>query len=194
MHARHGTFGRFPGGAAAVAVAVLALAMGSAQSISAQDFRVGGGVTLPRGGSAGNAGGDIGGQVQASIELGPRTNGIGVRLDVLFAQSAAPPLSLGDAVVAGRTARTMAAAGGLFYRHEVRDFAPYLLAGGGAYGQSGMTGVALGAHGGIGVDYAGSRWRPFAEARLHRWRGDGAAVTAQQRERSLVSALVGLRF
>ena len=90
--------------------------------------------------------------------------------------------------------RTMAAAGGLFYRREVRDFAPYLLAGGGAYGQTGMTGVALGLHGGVGVDYAGSRMRPFAEARLHRWRGDEGAVTVQQRERSLISALVGLRF
>ncbi|MFN8670063.1 MAG: hypothetical protein U0164_22960 [Gemmatimonadaceae bacterium] len=194
MRTMRGSFGRLSVSAAAVAVAALSLTVGLARSLSAQDFRVGGGVTLPRAGGAGSVGSDIGGQVQASIELGPRTNGFGMRLDVLFAQSSAPPLSIGDAVVAGRTARTMAAAGGLFYRHEVRDFAPYLLAGGGAYGQSGLPGVALGAHGGIGVDYAGSRWRPFAEARMHRWRGDGAAVTAQQRERSLVSALVGLRF
>ncbi|MCC6930068.1 MAG: hypothetical protein IT359_13880 [Gemmatimonadaceae bacterium] len=194
MHAMHGSFGRLSVVAAAVAMAALALTAGTARWLPAQDFRVGGGVTLPRGANAGHAGSEIGGQVQASIELGPRTNGLGVRLDLLFAQSAAPPLSIGEAVVAGRTARTMAAAGGLFYRHEVRDFAPYLLAGGGAYGQSGMPGVALGAHGGIGVDYAGARWRPFAEARMHRWRGDGAAVTVQQRERSLISALVGLRF
>lgn len=194
MRAIRTSYGRLSAGAVTGAVAFLALTASSVRSLTAQDFRVGGGVTLPRGGSAGTTGSDIGGQVQASIELGPRTNGVGMRLDVLFAQSAAPALSIRDAVVAGRTARTMAAAGGLFYRHEVRDFAPYLLAGGGAYGQSGMPGVALGVHGGVGVDYAGSRWRPFAEARLHRWRGDGAAVTVQQRERSLLSALVGLRF
>lgn len=175
------------------AVLALLLTVTGAGSLAAQDFRVAGGVTLPRG-NAGVAGGDIGGQVQASIELGPRTSGVGVRVDVLYSQNAAAPLALSDVVVNGRTARTMAAVGGLFYRHELRDFSPYLLAGGGAYGQTGMPGVALGVHGGIGVDYAGSRWRPFAEARLHRWRGDAAAVTTQQRERSLVSALVGLRF
>jgi hypothetical protein len=157
----------------------------------AQDYRVAGGVTLPR---AGTAGADIGGQVQASMELGPRANGVGVRVDVLYSQSAASALSVGDVVFGGRSTRTMAAAGGLFYRHEVRDFTPYLLAGGGAYGQTGMAGVALGVHGGIGVDYAGARMRPFVEARMHRWRGDATAVTVQQRERSLVSALVGFRF
>ena len=180
--------------AMATAATVVLLTVVMVAPARAQDFRVAGGVTLPRGGSAGTAATDIGGQVQASMELAPRTNGFGVRLDVLYSQNAAAPLSLGDVVFAGRTARTMAAAGGLFYRHEVRDLAPYLVAGGGAYGQTGMPGVALGLHGGVGVDYAGSRWRPFAEARLHRWRGDAGAVTVQQRERSLVSALVGLRF
>jgi hypothetical protein len=88
----------------------------------------------------------------------------------------------------------MAAVGGLFYRHEVRDVAPYLLAGGGAYGQTGTNGVALGVHAGIGVDYQGARYRPFVEARLHRVHGDDGALALQRRERSLVSALMGFRF
>ena len=175
---------------AALAAALL-VAAPVATTLGAQDYRVAGGVTLPR---AGTTGSDIGGQVQASMELGPRTSGVGIRVDVLYSQTAAQAMALGDVVFGGRSMRTMAAAGGLFYRREVRDFAPYLLAGGGAYGQTGMTGVALGLHGDVGVDYAGSRMRPFAEARLHRWRGDEGAVTVQQRERSLISALVGLRF
>lgn len=177
--------------AAALFIAALAAAFFSAAPLAAQDFRVAGGVTLPRAGSNGS---DIGGQVQASMELGPRTSGVGIRVDLLYSQTSSQAMSVGDIVFGGRSMRTMAAAGGVFYRREVRDFAPYLLAGGGAYGQTGMAGVALGLHGGVGVDYAGSRMRPFAEARLHRWRGDEGAVTVQQRERSLISALVGLRF
>lgn len=171
--------------------AALLAALFVAAPLAAQDFRVAGGVTLPRAGSNGS---DIGGQVQASMELGPRTSGMGIRVDLLYSQTPSQAMSVGDIVFGGRSMRTMAAAGGVFYRREVRDFAPYLLAGGGAYGQTGMAGVALGLHGGVGVDYAGSRMRPFAEARMHRWRGDEGAVTVQQRERSLISALVGLRF
>lgn len=177
--------------AAALFIAALAAALFIAAPLAAQDFRVAGGVTLPRAGSNGS---DIGGQVQASMELGPRTSGVGIRVDLLYSQTSSQAMSVGDIVFGGRSMRTMAAAGGVFYRREVRDFAPYLLAGGGAYGQTGMPGVALGLHGGVGVDYAGSRMRPFAEARMHRWRGDEGAVTVQQRERSLISALVGLRF
>lgn len=176
---------------AALFIAALAAALFIAAPLAAQDFRVAGGVTLPRAGSNGS---DIGGQVQASMELGPRTSGVGIRVDLLYSQTSSQAMSVGDIVFGGRSMRTMAAAGGVFYRREVRDFAPYLLAGGGAYGQTGMPGVALGLHGGVGVDYAGSRMRPFAEARMHRWRGDEGAVTVQQRERSLISALVGLRF
>lgn len=176
---------------AAFRSAALVAAFFVAAPLGAQDFRVAGGVTLPRAGSNGS---DIGGQVQASMELGPRTSGVGIRVDLLYSQTSSQAMSVGDIVFGGRSMRTMAAAGGVFYRREVRDFAPYLLAGGGAYGQTGMPGVALGLHGGVGVDYAGSRMRPFAEARMHRWRGDEGAVTVQQRERSLISALVGLRF
>lgn len=154
---------------------------------SAQDFRVAGGMSLPRGG-------DIGGQVQASVEMGPRTSGFGLRVDVLYSQTPARALSIGDYVSAGQTHRTMAAVGGLFYRHEVRDLAPYLVAGAGAYDQGNGTGIALGVNGGVGIDYAGSRYRPFVEARIHRLRGDAGADLLQRRERSLVAALVGVRF
>lgn len=177
------------GATAAAAVALMALVVLGAGQAAAQDVRLGGGVTLPR-----HGGTEIGGQVQASLELGPRDAGIGLRLDVLYAQSPASAMSVGDLVFAGQSARTMAAVGGIFYRREVRDFAPYLLAGGGAYGQSGMAGVALGAHGGLGVDYSANRYRPFVEARAHRWRGDGGATALQQRERSLISVLMGVRF
>lgn len=163
--------------------------LAAAAPLAAQDFRVGGGIALPRGGS-----GSIGGQAQASIELGPQTSGVGVRLDLLYAQTSAPALSLADAVSAGQVSRTYAAAGGLFYRREVRDVAPYLLAGGGAYGQTASPGVSLGVHGGVGVDWSGNRTRPFMEARIHRLRGDAGSVALQRRERSLISALVGLRF
>lgn len=170
---------------------MLALMSGaSAAPAFGQDIRLAGGVTLPRTGN----GADIGGQVQASIELGPRTSGVGVRVDVLYAQSPRSAMSVGDLVFGGQSVRTMAAVGGLFYRHEVRDVAPYLLAGGGAYGQTGTNGVALGVHAGIGVDYQGARYRPFVEARLHRVHGDDGALALQRRERSLVSALMGFRF
>lgn len=159
--------------------------------LAAQDFRLGGGVTLPR---HGDRGAQIGGQAQASIEVGPRTSGFGLRMDVLYSQTAAPALSITDAVVGGQTVRTFAAAGGVFYRREVRDFAPYLLGGAGAYGQTATSGVSLGAHAGAGVDWSGARYRPFIEARLHRWRGDAGSVAVSSRERQLVSALVGLRF
>lgn len=162
-----------------------------AAPVAAQDFRVAGGVTLP---PAGGRGADIGGQVQASIEAGPRGSGVGVRVDLLYSQTPSQAMSVGDMVFGGQSMRTMAAVGGLFYRHEVRDFAPYLLAGGGAYGQTGTSGATLGVHGGIGVDYAGARYRPFVEARVHRLRGDDGAVALQRRERSLISALVGFRF
>ncbi len=165
-------------------LAALCCIVGSA---SAQDYRVAGGMALPRGG-------DIGGQVQASVELGPRTSGFGVRVDLLYSQTPARALSVADVVSAGQSHRTMAAVGGVFYRHEVRDIAPYVLAGGGAYEQGGSSGIALGVHGGVGVDYAGSRYRPFVEARVHRLRGDAGADVLQRRERSLVSALVGVRF
>lgn len=177
-------FPRFP----CVALCATLLA---AAPLAAQDFRVAGGVTLP---PAGGRGADIGGQVQASIEAGPRGSGIGVRFDLLYSQSPAQAMSVGDLVFAGQSMRTMAAVGGLFYRREVRDFAPYLLAGGGAYGQSGTSGVTLGVQGGVGVDYAGSRYRPFMEARVHRLRGDDGGVALQRRERSLIAALVGVRF
>ncbi len=168
-------------------VGVLIALVCVASSARAQDWRVAGGMSLPRGG-------DIGGQVQASVELGPRTSGFGVRMDLLYSQTPAPALSVGDLVSAGQTHRTMAAVGGLFYRHEIRDVAPYLIAGGGAYEQGAGTGVALGVNGGLGIDYAGSRYRPFVEARVHRIRGDPRAALTRARERSLVSALVGLRF
>jgi hypothetical protein len=158
-----------------------------ARPLAAQDFRVAGGMSLPRGG-------EIGGQVQASVELGPRTSGVGVRVDLLYSQTPSRALSVGDLVFGGQTSRTMAAVGGLFYRREVRDFAPYVLAGGGAYEQSASSGIALGVHGGVGVDYAGARYRPFVEARVHRLRGDDGAQVLQRRERSLVSALFGFRF
>jgi hypothetical protein len=172
---------------------VAAIALGVALAtvpVEGQDFRVAGGVTLPRTGN----GAEIGGQVQASIELGPRASGVGVRVDVLYAQSPASAMSVGDLVFGGQSVRTMAAVGGLFYRREVRDVAPYLLAGGGAYGQTGTSGVALGVHAGLGVDYHGARYRPFVEARLHRLRGDDGAMALQRRERSLISALLGFRF
>ncbi len=172
---------------ALAAVAATLLASAPAQG---QDFRVAGGVTLPRTGN----GADIGGQVQASIELGPRASGVGIRMDVLYAQSPTSAMSVGDLVFGGQSVRTMAAVGGLFYRREVRDVAPYLVAGGGAYGQTGTSGVALGVHAGIGVDYHGTRTRPFVEARLHRLRGDDGALALQRRERSLISALLGFRF
>ena len=162
-----------------------------AAPLLAQDYRVAGGVTLPRAGGTGAA---IGGQVQASVELGPRSAGVGVRFDVLFSQSSAPALSLGELVVGGQSRRTVAAVGGLFYRREVRDVAPYILAGGGAYEQTGTTGVALGVHGGVGVDYAGARYRPFVEARVHRFSGGAGSQALQQRERSLMSVLLGFRF
>jgi hypothetical protein len=159
--------------------------------LAAQDFRVGGGVSLPR---FGGRGAQIGGQAQASIEVGPQTSGFGVRMDVLYSQTAAPALSLKDAVVGGQPIRTFAAAGGLFSRREVRDFAPYLLGGAGAYAQTASSGVSLGVHAGAGVDWSGSRYRPFVEARIHRWQGDAGSVAVSSRERQLVSALVGLRF
>lgn len=167
---------------------LLALALVFGASVArGQDWRVAGGMALPRGG-------DIGGQVQASVELGPRTSGVGVRLDLLYSQTPARALSIGDLVSAGQSHRTMAAVGGLFYRHEIRDVAPYVIAGGGAYEQGAGGGMALGVNAGLGVDYAGSRYRPFVEARVHRLRGDAGADLLQQRERSLVSALVGVRF
>ncbi|MEP7382031.1 MAG: hypothetical protein ABI910_10115 [Gemmatimonadota bacterium] len=168
-------------------LAVLAVVWCLATPLAAQDYRVAGGMALPRGG-------DIGGQMQASVELGPRTSGFGLRVDVLYSQTPSRALSIGDLVSGGQSHRTMAAVGGLFYRHEVRDFAPYVVAGGGAYEQSGSSGIALGVHGGVGVDYAGNRYRPFVEARLHRLHGDAGADVLQRRERSLVSALVGVRF
>jgi hypothetical protein len=177
--------------AGSLAVAVFALPALGARPLVAQDFRVGGGITLP---SFGDRNGHIGGQGQASIELGPRTSGFGVRMDVLYSQTSAPALALDDLVSGGQTARTFAAAGGLFYRREVRDFAPYVIGGGGAYGQTGMSGVSLGVNAGVGVDYAGSRYRPFFEARMHRWQGDAGSVAVSSRERRLVSAIVGLRF
>ena len=166
-----------------VAVAAVCLATPAA----AQDYRVAGGMSLPRDGA-------IGGQVQASAELGPRTSGFGVRVDLLYSQTPSPALSVSDLVFAGQSTRTMAAVGGLFYRREVREFAPYLLAGGGAYEQTGRAGVALGVHGGIGVDYAGARYRPFVEARVHRLQGRDDAQLLQRRERSLIAALFGFRF
>lgn len=170
-----------------VVAGALVLGAVAARPVAAQDFRVAGGMSLPRRG-------EIGGQVQASVELGPRTSGVGVRVDLLYSQTPAQALSMGDLVFGGQSNRTMAAVGGLFYRREVRDFAPYVLAGAGAYQQSVSSGVALGAHGGVGVDYAGARYRPFVEARVHRLRGDEGAQVAQRRERSLVSALFGFRF
>lgn len=171
----------------APAMGVLVALVCVASVARAQDWRVAGGVSLPRGG-------DIGGQVQASVELGPRTSGLGMRVDLLYSQTPAPALSVSDLVSAGQTRRTMAAVGGLFYRHEIRDVAPYVIAGGGAYQQGAGSGIALGVNGGLGIDYAGSRYRPFVEARVHRIRGDAGADVLQARERSLVSALVGLRF
>lgn len=157
----------------------------------AQDFRIAGGVTLPR---VSGRGAQVGGQVQASAEVGLATSGFGVRLDWLYAQSPGQSLSLADAVVAGQTMRTIAAVGGVFYRREMRDVAPYLVAGGGAYGQTGTSGASFGVHGGIGVDYNGARSHPFFEARMHRLQGDAGNQAVQQRERSLISALVGFRF
>lgn len=171
------------------AMAGMCMAIASS-SLAAQDFRVAGGVALPRIGR----GGTIGGQGQASIEMGPQGSGLGIRLDLLYAQTATAALSLDDVVKGGQTMRTYAAAGGLFYRRDVRDFSPYVLAGAGAYGQTASSGVALGVHGGVGVDWAGSRSRPFMEARLHRLRGDQGSLAVERRERSLISALVGLRF
>lgn len=171
------------------AMAGVCMAIASS-SLAAQDFRVAGGVALPRIGR----GGAVGGQGQASIEMGPQGSGLGIRLDLLYAQTATAALSLDDVVKGGQTTRTYAAAGGLFYRRDVRDFAPYVLAGAGAYGQTASSGVALGVHGGVGVDWAGSRSRPFMEARLHRLRGDAGSLAVERRERSLISALVGLRF
>jgi hypothetical protein len=173
---------------ALVVVASVALVQ---RPLAAQDFRVGGGITLP---SFGDRNGHIGGQAQASVELGPRTSGFGLRMDVLYSHTSSPALALSSAVRGGQTSRTFAAAGGLFYRREVRDFAPYLIGGGGAYGQTGTSGVSLGVHAGIGVDYSASRYRPFVEARMHRWQGDVGSVALASRERRLVSALVGLRF
>lgn len=161
----------------------------AAAPVAAQDFRLGGGLALPRGN-----GGTVGGQAQASIEVGPQTTGFGMRVDLLYAQTAAPALSLAHAVSAGQATRTYAAAGGVFYRRDVRDFAPYVIAGAGAYGQTASPGVSLGLHGGAGVDWAGTRTRPFVEARVHRLRGDAGSVALQRRERSLISALVGVRF
>lgn len=157
----------------------------------AQDFRLAGGVTLPR---VSGRGAQVGGQVQASAEVGLATSGFGVRLDWLYAQSPGQSLSLADAVSAGQTMRTMAAVGGVFYRREMRDVAPYLVVGGGAYGQTGTSGASFGVHGGIGMDYNGARSRPFFEARMHRLQGDAGNQAVQQRERSLISALVGFRF
>ncbi|MBK6485768.1 MAG: hypothetical protein IPF98_02625 [Gemmatimonadetes bacterium] len=175
------------GGRRHVRLTVLATALCLAVPAAAQDYRVAGGMSLPRDGT-------IGGQVQASAELGPRTSGFGVRVDLLYSQTPSRALSVGDLVFGGQSTRTMAAVGGLFYRREVRDFAPYLLAGGGAYEQTGTAGVALGVHGGVGVDYAGARYRPFVEARMHRLQGAGDAEVLQHRERSLISALFGFRF
>lgn len=176
---------------ATVATVAAVAAFAVATPVVAQDFRMAGGVTLP---PAGGRGADIGGQVQASIEAGPRGSGVGVRFDLLYSQTPAQAMSVGDLMFAGQSTRTMAAVGGLFYRREVRDFAPYLLAGGGAYGQTGLSGATLGVHGGVGVDYAGARYRPFVEARVHRLRGDDGAVALQRRDRSLIAALVGFRF
>jgi hypothetical protein len=160
---------------------------------AAQDFRLGGGVTIPDG-AGGGRGTQVGGQVQASIELGPRSSGLGVRLDMLYSQTSRSALSLGDVVVAGQSQRTYAAVGGLFYRREMGSVAPYLLGGGGVYGQSTSTGAALGVHGGIGIDYAGTKYHPFVEARVHRFRADDGSTAVRSREQRLVSALVGLRF
>lgn len=171
------------------AVFALAFALTS-HGAFAQDFRIAGGVALPSEGR----GGTIGGQGQASIEMGPRNAGFGMRLDVLYAQTSASALSLGDAVRSGVTTRTYAAAGGIFYRRAVRDFAPYVIAGAGAYGQTASSGVALGVNGGVGVDWAGTKRRPFMEARIHRFRGNGGDVALQERQRSLISAVVGVRF
>ena len=174
-----------------VRTVMITIALGVASSsLSAQDFRIAGGVALPREGR----GGTIGGQGQASIEMGPRNAGFGVRLDVLYAQTSGSALSLTDVVKNGQTTRTYAAAGGIFYHRDVRDFAPYVIAGLGAYGQTASSGVALGANGGVGVDWAGSRSRPFMEARIHRFRGDAGSIAVERRERSLISALIGLRF
>ncbi len=174
-------------GRIAPALGVLAALVCLATAASAQDYRVAGGMALPRGG-------DIGGQVQASVELGPRTSGFGMRLDLLYSQTPARALSVSDLVSAGQSHRTMAAVGGLFYRHEVRDIAPYVVAGGGAYEQGLGSGIVLGVNGGVGVDYAGSRYRPFVEARVHRLHGNDGEELLQRRERSLISALVGVRF
>lgn len=174
-----------------VRTAILSLAVAiTSRTLAAQDFRIAGGVALPTMGR----GGTVGGQGQASIEMGPRNSGLGVRFDVLYAQTAASALSLGDVVKNGQTTRTYAAAGGIFYRRDVRDFAPYLIAGAGAYGQTASSGVALGLNGGIGVDWAGNSTHPFMEARIHRFRGDNGSIAVERRERSLISALVGLRF
>jgi hypothetical protein len=125
--------------------------------------------------------------------MGPRSAGFGMRLDVLYAQTSSA-LSLGDAVKNGETSRTYAAAGGIFYRRDVRDLAPYVIAGVGAYGQTASSGMALGVNGGLGVDWHGSQTRPFMEVRMHRFQGDARDIVVQDRQRSLVSALVGLRF
>ena len=169
--------------------AVVALVVSG--SAGAQDFRLGGGITLPDGAGRGA---NVGGQVQASVEMGPRASGLGVRVDMLYSQSTRAALSLGDAVVGGQTQRMYAAVGGLFYRREVGDVAPYLLAGGGVYGQSVASGAALGVHAGIGIDYAGTSHRPFAEVRIHRWGGSDGSTAVASRQQRLVSALVGLRF
>ena len=68
--------------------------------LAAQVFRIGGG--------AGDRGGQIGGQGQASVELGPQTSGFGVRMDLIYNQTTSPALSAADAVRAGRTMRTYA--------------------------------------------------------------------------------------
>lgn len=181
------TAGRTSRSGVGFSAALWVLALASAAPLGAQDFRVAGGMALPRGR-------EIGGQVQASIEMGPRASGMGVRVDVLYSQTPAPALAVGDLVFGGESSRTMAAVGGLFYRREVRDLAPYVLAGGGVYDQGASSRVSLGVHGGIGVDYAGARYRPFVEARVHRLRGEAGVQAQQRRERSLVSALFGFRF
>ena len=172
-------------------LAVVGLACVCAAPTSAQDFRLAGGLTLPR---LGGRGAQVGGQVQASAEVAPATSGFGVRVDVLYAQSPAQSLSLADAVFAGQTMRTTAAVGGVFYRREMRDVAPYVLGGVGAYGQTGTSGASLGVHGGVGVDYNGGRSRPFFEVRAHRVRGDQGSAALQPRERSMISALLGFRL
>ena len=175
-----------------VAVAAcLAATTPLASPVFAQDFRVAGGVTIPR---VNGRGAQVGGQVQASAEFGIPTSGFGMRLDLLYAQSPGQSLSLADAVTAGQSMRTVAAVGGVFYRREMRDVAPYVVAGGGAYGQTGTSGASLGVHGGIGMDFNGARTHPFFEARMHRLQSDKGALAVQRRERSLVSALIGFRF